>query len=247
MISKFFVTVALLVCLLKQSFAQYTTTVLAGTGTQGWTGDNGPATSANLNFVASCFVDFNSNTFLVDYSANVVRMVNPAGIITTIGGTGNAGIANTGGAFTSVQLYSPWGVNGDSNYLYVSDNYHVWKYNRATGIVAIMAGTGTQGTAGDGGPATSAQINKANGLWLTTDGTLYIAEYGNNLVRKITTAKDPGFPRPRSLSWPAPLGAPASESLSLSANQLVPLLSLTQPLGRTTILPVDYRSATPFG
>jgi hypothetical protein len=96
-------------------YSQYNTTILAGTEIPGWTGDNGPATSAKVNFVTGCFVDSNSNTFFTDMYSYVVRKVNTAGIITTIGGIGSFGNVNTGGAFTSVKLANPWGIVGNSN------------------------------------------------------------------------------------------------------------------------------------
>eukprot|EP01040_Poterioochromonas_malhamensis_P013865 gene13865-biopygen3113 len=164
---------------------QYTATIFAGTGTQGNSGDNGPAALANLNQISGTWVDSNGVTFFADGGASVIRRVDTNGIITTIGGTGTSSVSNAGGAFTSVALSKPWGIAGDSTFLYISDNYHIWKYERSSGIVSILAGTGTQGTAGNGGPATSAQVNQPSGLWLNSDNSLYISEYGSHLVRKI--------------------------------------------------------------
>jgi len=191
MIFHVFVVFGLLTLLLLQfGNAQYTVTPFAGTGTSGWSGDGGPATSANVYFASGVWVDTNGVTFFVDYSAYVVRKVDTSGIITTIGGTNTMTISNSGGAFTSVGLYYPWGVVGDSTYLYISDNYHIWKYTRSSGIVAILAGTGTLGVSGDGGPAASADVNKPCGLWLTTGNILYMGEYGSHLVRKITLSNN---------------------------------------------------------
>mmetsp|Transcript_26968 Transcript_26968/g.29403 ORF Transcript_26968/g.29403 Transcript_26968/m.29403 type:complete len:394 (+) Transcript_26968:91-1272(+) len=170
--------------------AQYTTTVLAGTGTQGYSGDNEPAVSAKVNIATGAWVDTNGVTFFVDYSAYVVRQVNKAGIISTIGGTGGLSIATSGGDFTDIDLYNPWGLAGDSTHLYVSDSYHIWKYTRSNGLGSILAGTGTLGVSGNGGPAASSDVNRPEGLWLTTGNVLYIAEYGSNLVRKITLSNN---------------------------------------------------------
>eukprot|EP01040_Poterioochromonas_malhamensis_P008084 gene8085-biopygen1503 len=172
------------------SDAQYTTTVLAGTGTQGYSGDNEPAVSAKVNIATGAWVDTNGVTFFVDYSAYVVRQVNKAGIISTIGGTGGLSIATSGGDFTDIDLYNPWGLAGDSTHLYVSDSYHIWKYTRSNGLGSILAGTGTLGVSGNGGPAASSDVNRPEGLWLTTGNVLYIAEYGSNLVRKITLSNN---------------------------------------------------------
>eukprot|EP01040_Poterioochromonas_malhamensis_P009011 gene9011-biopygen1693 len=187
---------AFLALIFKPVYGQYTVSTFAGTGTQGNTGNNVPATSANLFFSANSWVDSNGVTFFTDYGSNVIRRVGVDGIITTIGGTGQLADAtrsggqlvlssSSGGVFTSVALYFPWGVSGDSTYLYISDYFHIWKYERSSGIVSIMAGTVRQGIAGDGGPGALAQTNQANGLWMNSDNRLYIAEYGSNLLRKI--------------------------------------------------------------
>eukprot|EP01040_Poterioochromonas_malhamensis_P003579 gene3581-biopygen532 len=179
------VVVALLALISKHVYGQYTLTVLAGTGISGNSGDNGPATSAKTNKGAGIWVDSSGVTFFADNTACVIRRVGTDGIITTIGGTGTSSVSNSGGAFTSVALSNPWGLVGDSSFLYISDNYHIWKYQRSSGIVSILAGTGTQGTAGNGGPATSAQVNQPKGLWLNSDNSLYFAEYASYSVRKI--------------------------------------------------------------
>eukprot|EP01040_Poterioochromonas_malhamensis_P012343 gene12343-biopygen2622 len=185
MFSCILIVLALLAFISKPVQGQYTATIFAGTGTQGNSGDNGPAAFANLNQISGTWVDSNGVTFFADGGASVIRRVDTNGIITTIGGTGTSSKSNAGGAFTSVALYKPWGIAGDSTFLYISDNYHIWKYERASGIVSILAGTGTEGTAGNGGPATSAQVNQPSGLWLNSDNSLYISEYGSHLVRKI--------------------------------------------------------------
>lgn len=174
----------------KFTNAQYTTTVLAGTGAQGYSGDSGPAVSAKVNLATGAWVDTNGVTFFVDYSACVVRQIDKAGIITTIGGTSGISIATSGGDFADIDLYNPWGLAGDSSYLYVSDNYHIWQYTRSNGLGSILAGTGTLGVSGNGGPAGSSDVNRPDGLWLTTGNVLYIAEYGSNLVRKITLSSN---------------------------------------------------------
>ncbi len=179
------IVVALLALISKNAFGQSTVTIFAGTGTAGNSGDNGPSTSAKIGQVTGTWVDSNAVTFFADNSASVVRRVGTDGIITTIGGNGTTSISNSGGAFTSVALSNPWGIVGDSSFLYISDDYHIWKYQRSSGIVSILAGDGTQGTAGNGGPATSAQVKQPRGLWLNSDNSLYFAEYGNYLVRKI--------------------------------------------------------------
>eukprot|EP01040_Poterioochromonas_malhamensis_P010875 gene10875-biopygen2193 len=185
MFSCVLVVLTLLTLISKHVHGQYTVTVFAGTGTKGNSGNNVPATSADISQVGGTWVDSNGVTFFADYLSSVIRRVGTDGIITTIGGTGTASNSNSGGAFTSVVLYNPWGLIGDSTFLYISDRYHIWKYQRSSGIVSILAGTGSLGTGGDGGPATSAQVSQPRGLWLNSDNSLYFVDYDNNLLRKI--------------------------------------------------------------
>ncbi|MBI4363948.1 MAG: hypothetical protein HY568_00825, partial [Candidatus Latescibacteria bacterium] len=103
-------------------------------------------------------------------------------------GTGTAGYLGDGGAATAARLRSPEGVclasNGD---LYVADtaNDVVRLITAATGVISTYAGTGTAGSSGDGGPATSATLNGPEALALTASGDLYIADSGNHKIRRV--------------------------------------------------------------
>jgi len=150
-------------------------------------GDSAPAISADISAATGLWVDSNGDTFFVDYSTNLVRKMDTSGIITTIGGSGEEVAADRGGPFTSVSLLDPWGVVGDSDFLYVSEASRVWQYNRSSGIATVYAGTKTTGSIGNGGAATAAQLSQVCGMWLTDEGELYITEYGNNWVRVISS------------------------------------------------------------
>lgn len=187
-----FAVCTIVVFLSKESDAAAgTATNLAGTGTAGYNGDGGQATSAQLNFPTGVWSDSNGNVYFVDNSAYVARRVDTSGIITTFGGTGTAANANAGGAFTSVTLNAPWGIVGDTNgYIYISDTQKIWKYDRSSGNVAIYAGTSSAGSNGNNGQATSAQVTSPAGMWLTTGGVLYFAESGSTgqTVRAISSS-----------------------------------------------------------
>jgi len=163
---------------------------LAGNGTWGYTGDNGPATSAELNYPIAVAIDQSGNVYIADSGNNVVRKISTAGGISTVAGNGTAGYSGDGGAATSAKLNSPESVAVDSSgNLYIADtnNQRIRKVTAAGGISTI-AGTGTAGYAGDGGNATSAELNGPRGIALDAANIIYIADTANYRVRKVTTA-----------------------------------------------------------
>ena len=165
-------------------------TTVAGSGTTGYSGDGGPATSAQLNYPASVVLDPAGNLYIADTSNNRIRKVTPGGTITTVAGSGVAGYFGDGGLATMARLNGPQELlfDGAGN-LYIADvsNNRVRKVD-PSGVITTVAGTGTSGFAGDGGQAASAQVSAPAGLALDSSGNLYIADQGNNRVRKINTA-----------------------------------------------------------
>jgi uncharacterized protein (TIGR03437 family) len=157
-------------------------TLVAGNGTPGFSGDNGPATSAQLNDPMGVAVDSSGNLYIADGYNYRVRKVS-GGVITTVAGGGSSFAENS--PATSVQLYHPDGVTADSaGNLYIIDHFRILKITN--GVIATVAGTGVQGYSGDNGPATSAQIAPA-GLAVDSSGSLYIANTGGyNRIRKVT-------------------------------------------------------------
>ena len=167
-----------------------TLTRVAGTGTGGYTGDGGPATSAQLYYPEGLAIDGGGNLYILEHGNCGVRKVSAAGIITTVAGSGSCGYSGDGGRATSAQLYLPVGVAVDaSGNLYIGDtsNNRVRKVS-AAGIITTVAGNGSSGYFGDGGPATSAQLNAPYGVAVDASGNVYIADGGNNRVRKVSAA-----------------------------------------------------------
>ena len=160
---------------------------VAGGGTSGL-GDGGPATSAQLSAPSGLAVDGAGNLYIADTGYNRVRRVSPNGTINTVAGAGSASYWGDGGPAVSAQVSNPGGVfvDGAGN-LYIADmgNNRVRKVS-ASGIITTIAGSGTGGYSGDGGPATSAQLNAPQGAAMDSAGNLYIADSGNNLVRKVS-------------------------------------------------------------
>ncbi len=162
-------------------------TTVAGNGTAGYSGDSGPATEAQLNVPTDVTLGADGSLYIADQANHCIRRVGTDGIITTFAGTGNAGYSGDDGPATQAQLYNPLGLAFDTDgNLYISE----WRNNRVRrvspdGIITTFAGTGNAGYSGDGGPATQAQLNGPNGLLVSTDGSLYIADSENNRIRSV--------------------------------------------------------------
>jgi uncharacterized protein (TIGR03437 family) len=157
-----------------------TINTVAGNGGLSYSGDGGPATKAELNAPQAVAVDAAGNKYIADTANNVVRQVTAAGTISTIAGNGTAGNGSS-------QLNGPQGiaVDGTGN-VYVADTANARVLKISGGSVSAFAGTGTAGFGGDGGSAASAQLNTPVGLAVDSNGNLYIADLGNNRIRKVT-------------------------------------------------------------
>src|SRR5437016_4530659 len=169
-----------------------TITTVAGTGTGAYSGDGGRATSAALNFTLGVAVDSSGDLFIADAMNNRIRKVDPAGVITTVVGTGSAGYSGDGGSAASAQLKFPADVivDGGGN-LFIADvgNSRVRKVTSASGTITTVAGNGTSGFSGDGGPATLAALTSPAGVDLDSAGELFIADYGANRVRRVSAGE----------------------------------------------------------
>lgn len=164
-------------------------TTVAGAIRKGYTGDGGPATRAELRFPFGVAVDGAGNLFISDSANYVIRRVDlTSGIITTVAGTGDRGFRGDGGLAIRAQLAGPQGLAVDqSGNLFIADrdNNRVRRVDAATGIIATVAGTGTVGFSGDGGPATSARLAFPGGVAVDSAGNLFIADTDNDRIRRV--------------------------------------------------------------
>jgi sugar lactone lactonase YvrE len=168
-------------------------TTVAGTPLQpGYSGDNGLATAAKLSFsegTGGVAFDAAGDLYIADTGNNVIREVNATtGIISTVAGTGVAGYSGDGNPATAAQLSAPANLSvGPDGSLYIADqgNQCVREVSATTGKITTIAGNGTKGYAGDGGVATAAELNAPSAVVLDPAGNIYIADAGNNLIRKI--------------------------------------------------------------
>jgi trimeric autotransporter adhesin len=166
-------------------------TVAGGNGT-GSKGDGGPATAAQLHCPSGVAVDAQGNIYIADRDNHRVRRVAASdGLITTVAGTGTAGFGGDGGDAKDARLDTPYTVAVDrQGNLYISDtsNHRVRKVNASDGKINTVAGTGAIGSAGDGGPATAAQLNEPEQVAFDAQGNFYIADTFNNKIRKVNAA-----------------------------------------------------------
>jgi uncharacterized protein (TIGR03437 family) len=167
-------------------------TTFAGIGLSGFygfSGDGGPAVEATVSNVQDVTVDSSGNVYIADSGAAAVREVNTSGIINSIAGIGGSfGFSGDGGAATSAQLETPAGVAVDAAgniYVLTSSDGRVREIN-ASGIINTIAGNGSFGFFGDGGPAIDAEFTSPNGLALDSAANLYVADTGNERIRKFT-------------------------------------------------------------
>jgi sugar lactone lactonase YvrE len=170
----------------KVTVANGIITTVAGSGTAGYTGDGASATAATLDYPDGVVVDAAGNLFIADTSNNVIREVAAtSGNIATVVGNATYGYAGDGGAATSAELRFPSGLALDAaGNLYIADTNNNVIRKVAAGVIATLAGN-ANGASGDGGPATSALLSYAEGAALDTAGNLYIADSGNNRIRKV--------------------------------------------------------------
>jgi NHL repeat len=158
---------------------------VAGNGTAGFAGDGGAATAARLRTPYDVSVKPDGTMYIADRANHRIRKVTPAGIISTIAGTGTAGYSGDDGPATSARLSSPYSMTFDpAGNIYIADydNERVRMINTG-GTITTIAGTGVATADGDGGDATLAGLHKPQYVEVTPDGDLIISESNNDDVR----------------------------------------------------------------
>lgn len=161
---------------------------IAGTGICGYSGDGGPAKSAQISDSFGIALDRDGNLLITDGSR--IRQITPSGIISTVAGNGTFGYSGDGGPATQASLAGPFGVFGDAaGNIYIADsgNYVIRKVN-TKGIINTVAGNHTSGFSGDGGPATSASLSYVYDVVADGKGNFYIADINNERVRIVNSA-----------------------------------------------------------
>jgi sugar lactone lactonase YvrE len=164
------------------------TTIAGSYEASGESGDGGLAVNATLSYPGGLAVDSAGDIFIADTEDNVVREILTNGNIVRVAGDGTAGYSGDGGPATSAELDSPQSVAVDaSGDLFIADTYNNVIREVKNGTITTFAGNGIAGYAGDNGPATSAELTMPSGVAVDALGNVYIADSGNNVVRRVST------------------------------------------------------------
>ena len=170
-------------------------TRIAGTARAGFSGDGGAAVAAQLSNPWAVTMDGIGNVYVADFGNYRIRRIDPDGIITTVAGNGTLGSLGDGGAAIDAQLTYPTGIAIDrTGNLFIAESYffsitaggnRIRKVS-ADGLIRTVAGNGTYGFSGDGGPAVDAALSNPSSIAVDPAGNLFIADYFNNRVRKVS-------------------------------------------------------------
>ncbi len=164
-------------------------TTVAGDGSQGYSGDGGAATAAQMDTPTCVAVDAAGDLYVCDSHNHRIRRVDGVtGVMTTVVGTGAAGFAGDGGLARAAVLDLPVAVAVDAaGNLWVADarSHRVRKVDAGTGVIRTVAGTGVQGFAGDGGLAVAAALDAPSSLAVDAAGNVYVADAHNRRVRRV--------------------------------------------------------------
>jgi sugar lactone lactonase YvrE len=162
----------------------------AGNGTPGYNGDGGPATAAMINLPNRILV-IGSDVYFSEEGNNCIRKVDASGIISTFAGDGSgvAGYSGDGGPATDAELSDPDAIAADAyGNFYIADTYNeIIRVINPAGIINTYTGNGNSGYNGDCIADTAAELSSPYGMAVDTSGIVYIADEGNNRIRKITT------------------------------------------------------------
>ena len=174
---------AILTIALVTSLTAQRITTTAG----GFVGDGGAAKNAGLTDPRDMIQDQSGNLYISDSFNHRIRKVTPAGVISTFAGSGIAGFSGDGGQAKNAMLSYPNAIlfNSTGNMLITDQGNNRIRQIDSSGIITTIAGTGTAGYSGDGGPALAAELNQPWGMTLDAAGDLYFSDILNEVVRKI--------------------------------------------------------------
>jgi uncharacterized protein (TIGR03437 family) len=206
---------------------------VAGNGTGGVSGDNGAATAAGLLRPGSVALDDAGNLYIADTDNNRIRRVDGrSGIITTLSGSGTAAYSGDGGPATLAGLVTPRCVSFRSSAIFVCEGDRIRRIDLVSGAISTVAGGAVVGFAGDGGPATRAQLFEPTDVVFTSGGEMIIADTRNQVLRRVDAAGiittfagaptqsgysgDGGPARLARLNWPVALTVDRADNIYIA-------------------------------
>jgi streptogramin lyase len=164
-------------------------TTLAGNGTKGYTGDEGPAARATLSSPHSIQFGPDGRLFICDIGNHAIRTIDPrTGVIRTFAGTGKPGVTPDGAPITGTPLRGPRSIDFDRKgdlWLVTREGNQVFRFDLATGRIHHVAGTGAKGFTGNGGPARLATLSGPKGIALDAEGNAWLADTESHSVRVV--------------------------------------------------------------
>lgn len=175
-------------CAARLSAAEWTISTFAGTGKQGFSGDGGPATAAQIDNPFGVVRGPDGAIWFCEYTGQRIRRVAPDGTISTVAGSGKKGYSGDGGPALAAAFNLPHELRFDATGdLFIVDmtNHAVRKVDMKTKIISTIAGTGKPGYSGDGGPATKAELKQPHSIQFGPEGALYICDIGNHVIRRV--------------------------------------------------------------
>lgn len=178
----------LVLCLLACPLHAATVTTIAGTGVKGYSGDGGPASSAQVNNPYAVARGPDGALYICDVDNHRVRRILSNGTIETVAGSENKGYAGDGGPARQASLNMPYDMAWDSSgnlYFVELGNHCVRRVDAKSGIISTVAGNGKKGFAGDGGLAKDAVFNQPHSLAINPAGDLFVCDIGNHRIRRI--------------------------------------------------------------
>ncbi|CAN5853049.1 hypothetical protein BH11VER1_BH11VER1_18920 [soil metagenome] len=170
------------------SASEWTISTFAGKGKQGFSGDGGAATEAEIDNPFGLVRGPDGALWFCEYTGQRIRKVTPDGKIQTMAGNSQKGYSGDGGPALQASFNLPHEIRFDKegNY-YIADmtNHAIRRVDAKTGIITTFAGTGQPGYGGDGGPANKAQLKQPHSIQFDPKGDLYICDIGNHAIRKV--------------------------------------------------------------
>jgi streptogramin lyase len=168
--------------------AEWTISTFAGTGTPGFSGDSGPATTAEINNPYGVVRGPDGAIWFCEYTGQRIRRVAQDGTISTVAGTGEKSYSGDDGPALAATFNLPHELRFDgAGNLFIADmaNHAIRRIDAKTNVITTFAGTGKRGYAGDDGPSSEALLNSPHSIQFGPDGSLYICDIGNNVIRRV--------------------------------------------------------------